>query len=65
MKNNATLTTIDEQWAWDIFNALGIATKEGTGKSVVITAADCKNVPIGGGAEYYSDVNYVGTVTLV
>lgn len=65
MKNNVTLTTTDDQWTWDIYNALGVVTKEGTGKNVVITAADCKNVPVGGGAEYYSDANYVGTVTLV
>lgn len=65
MKNNVTITTLDADWAWDIYNALGVITKSGTGKAVTITAADCKNVPIGGGPEYYSDANYVGTVTII
>lgn len=64
-KNNNTITTTQEQWKWDIYNALGIVTKQGTGTEVVITADDCKNVPIGGGAEYHSDASYVGTVTLI
>ena len=65
MKNNVTLSTLDTDWAWDIYNAIGVVTKSGTGKAVVITAADCKNVPIGGGPEYYSDANYIGTVTII
>jgi hypothetical protein len=65
MKNNVTLPTLDTDWTWDIYNALGVVTKSGTGKSVTVTAADCKNTPIGGGPEYYSDANYVGTVTII
>lgn len=65
MKNNVTIPTDDEKWQWDIYNAIGVVTKSGAGKEVIITAEDCKNIPIGGGAEYYSDANYVGTVTLI
>lgn len=65
MKNNSNIATNDEDWAWDIYNALGVITKSGTGKAVTITATDCKNVPIGGGPEYYGDANYIGTVTII
>lgn len=65
MKNSVTLATVDTDWTWDIYNALGVLKKSGTGKNVVITAEDCKNTPLGGGAEYYSDADYIGTVTII
>lgn len=64
-KNDVKMTTQNSQWVWDIYNAIGTLTKSGTGKSVTITAADCKVTPVGGGAEYYNDANFVGTVTLI
>lgn len=64
-RNDNIVETNDNQWEWDIYNALGVVTKSGTGKGLTITAADCKNVPIGGGQEYYNDANYIGTVTIV
>jgi hypothetical protein len=63
MRNSTEMTTQDSQWTYEIYNALGVLTKTGTGKSVVITAADCKNAP-NGGAEYYSDADWMGTVTI-
>lgn len=64
-KNDTRITTQNSQWEWDVYNAIGVLTKSGTGKEVTITAQDCKVVPIGGGAEYYNDANYVGTVTII
>ena len=64
-RNDQIIETNDNQWEWDIYNAIGVITKDGTGKFLTITAADCKVEPIGGGEAYYNDANYVGTVTLV
>lgn len=64
-RNNTEMPTDDSQWAWDIYNAIGVIAKSGTGKDVVITANDCKVIPIGGGKEHYNDANYIGTVTIV
>jgi hypothetical protein len=65
MKNNVKLETENSAWTWDIYNALGVITKSGSGKEMIITKDDCKNQPIGGGKEYYSDADYVGTVTII
>lgn len=65
LRNDVEQATVDTDWVWDIYNALGVVTKTGSGKAVTITAEDCKNIPIGGGPEYYSDANYVGTVTII
>jgi hypothetical protein len=64
MKNSVEMTTEDSQWIYEIYNALGQKTKDGTGKSVVVTKEDCKNVPLNGGAEYYSDADAIGTATI-
>jgi hypothetical protein len=65
MKNSVEMTTQDSQWTYEIYNALGVLTKSGQGKSVVINSEDCKNTPPNGGAEYYSDADWTGTVTIL
>ncbi|MFA5649514.1 MAG: hypothetical protein WC914_00010 [Proteiniphilum sp.] len=64
LRNGNTIPTENELWSWQVYNAMGDLTKSGVGKDLVITKDECLNIPLAGGAQYYSDANYVGEVNV-